>query len=91
MKITATIKRIKPVQTVGTNNFKVQEIHVATEEEYTQILAIQFTQDKIALLANFKEGDKVSIDVKLRGREVIKDGQEPQVYNSINGWKIEKA
>jgi len=90
MRITAVIKRIKPVELVGTNNFKVQEIHVATEEQYSQTLAIQFVQDKTELLNNFKEGDKVNIEINLRGREVLKEGQEPAVYNSINGWKIEK-
>jgi translation initiation factor IF-3 len=91
MKVVATIKRIKPIQTVGANNFKLQEIHVTTEEQYSQTLAIQFVQDSTKLLDNFKEGDKVSIDINLRGREVIKEGQEPAVFNSINGWRIEKA
>ncbi|HRZ33230.1 MAG TPA: DUF3127 domain-containing protein [Flavobacterium sp.] len=91
MKVTAVIKRIKPVQILGTNNFKLQEIHVTTEEQYSQTLAIQFVQDSTKLLDNFKEGDKVTIDINLRGKEVIKEGQEPAVFNSINGWRIEKA
>ena len=91
MKITATIKRIKPVQKVGTNDFKFQEIHVTTEEQYSQTLAVQFTQDKTELLANFKEGDKVTIDINLRGREFTKEDGDVTVFNTINGWKIEKA
>ena len=91
MKITAKILRILPVQTVGANNFKVQKVHVATEEQYSQTLEIQFSQEKTELLTNFTTGDKVNIDINLRGREVIKADQEPVVYNSINGWKIEKV
>ena len=91
MKITVTIKRIKPVQTVGTNNFKVQKIHVVTEEQYSQTLEIQFVQDKTSLLDNFKEGDKVTIDVNLKGREATKADGEIAVFNTIDGWKIEKA
>jgi riboflavin synthase alpha subunit len=91
MKITATIKRILPIKEVGQNNFKVRELHVETVEQYAQPVSIQFTQDKTSLLDEFKPGDKVNLEVAIRGREVIKEGQEPAIYNTLNCWKIERA
>ena len=91
MQIKLKIVRIKATQEVGTTNFKVRELHGDTEEQYPQRLAIQFTQEKTSLLDNFAPGDVVKIDINLRGREVVKEGQEPIVYNSITGWKIEKT
>lgn len=91
MKITVTIKRIKPLQTIGANNFKLQELHVTTEEQYSQTLAVQFTHDSTDLLTNFKEGDKVTLDINLRGREFTKEDGTVTVFNSINAWRIEKA
>ena len=61
----ATIVRILDTKEIGANQFKVREIHVDTEEQYTQRLAIQFTQDKCALLDNFKPGEKAKIDINL--------------------------
>ena len=91
MQIVGTIIRILETKEIGEKQFKVREIHVDTEEQYVQRLAIQFTQDKTALLDNFQAGNKVKIDINLKGREgTAKDGQTV-VYNAINGWRIEKV
>jgi translation initiation factor IF-3 len=91
MQVTATIVRVLETKEIGEKQFKVREIHVDTEEQYVQRLAIQFTQDKTAILDNFKAGDKVKIDINLKGKEATnKDGQTV-VYNTIQGWRIEKA
>ncbi len=91
MQIVATIVRILETKEIGEKQFKVREIHVDTEEQYAQRLAIQFTQDKTALLDQFKSGDKVKIDINLKGKEANnKDGQ-PVVYNTIQGWRIERV
>jgi hypothetical protein len=37
-------KRKFDTKTVGTNGFETREVHVTTEEQYPQILAIQFTR-----------------------------------------------
>lgn len=91
MQITATIVRILETKEIGEKLFKVREIHVDTEEQYAQLLAIQFTQDKTALLDNYKSGDKVKIDINLKGKEVINKEGQPVVYNTIQGWRIEKV
>ena len=91
MQIPVTIVRILDTKEIGANQFKVREIHVDTEEQYTQRLAIQFTQDKTALLDLFKPGDKAKIDINLKGKEATNQKGETVVFNTIQGWRIEKV
>jgi translation initiation factor IF-3 len=91
MQLSVTIVRVLETKEIGASQFKVREIHADTEEQYTQRLAIQFTQDKCALLDNFKAGEKVKIDINLKGREANNKDGEPVVYNTIQGWRIEKV
>ncbi len=90
MEVVAKIVRIKDVQVVGEKQFKFRNVHVITEEQYSQTLEVQFTQDKTAELDNYKTGDKVRISVNLKGKEVTKENGDIAVYNTIGGWKIEK-
>jgi translation initiation factor IF-3 len=89
MQVVGIIKRVQGTKEVSAT-FKAREVHVATEEQFSQTLNIQFVNEKVSLLDNYKEGDKVKIDINLRGRESVKDG-ETKVFNTIQGWKIEKA
>ena len=90
MEIVAKIVRIKDTQEVGQNAFKIRNVHVVTEEQYAQTLEVQFVQDKTSELDNYKAGDKVRIQINLKGKEVTKDNGEIAVYNTVAGWKIEK-
>lgn len=89
MEITAVVKRVTETKTVGTNGFEVRETVVTTEEQYPQTLEIKFTQGRVNLLDGIAPGQRVKISVNLKGREVVKD-DKPMVYNSIEGWKVEK-
>lgn len=91
MQIEAKIVRVLETKEIGTNQFKVREIHVDTEEQYAQRLAIQFVQDKTALLDSFKAGDKVKIEINLKGKEAVNQRGETVVFNTIQGWKIDKV
>jgi translation initiation factor IF-3 len=90
MEITAVVKRVEPTKVVGNNGFEMRNVIITTDEQYPQTVSIQFVQSKVNLLDDVAPGDKVKIQYELRGREVTKEGAEPQVYNTIQGWKIEK-
>jgi len=90
MEVLAAIKRKEETKEVGTNNFKVRELVVTTEEPHPQILSIQFTQERVGLLDNFQIGQRVKIQINLKGNEVTKDNKTT-VYNKIDGWRIELA
>lgn len=84
------VKRVEQTEGVGNNGFEKRDLIVTTEEQHSQTLAIQFTQGKCPELDNYKPGDKVKIWLDLRGREYTKD-DKTTVFNTIQGWKIEKV
>lgn len=90
MDITAIIKRVEDTRTVGEKEFKFRDLIVTTEEQYPQTLSIQFVQGKCEELDKWKAGQKVKIDINLRGKETTKDGR-PMVFNTIQGWRIQEA
>lgn len=91
MDITAIIKRIEATRTVGAQDFKFRDLVVTTEEQYPQTLNIQFVQGKCEELDKWKVGQKVKIDINLRGKETTKEDGKVVVFNTIQGWRIQEA
>lgn len=89
MEVSGIVKRISDTQQIS-GSFKKREIVVTTEEQYPQHLSIEFVQDKTDLLNNYRDGDKVTIGINLRGREWTSPQGEVKFFNSIQGWKIDK-
>jgi len=88
MEITGNIKLINETQNIGTNGFRKRELLLVTEEQYPQILLIEFTQDKCDLLDAFKVKDAVTININIRGREWVNPEGVSKFFNSFNGWRI---
>ena len=91
MEVTGKIKRIEETKTFGTSGFRSRKIVVLTSEQYPQPLEVEFVQDKVDLLNPFKVDEDVKISINLRGREWINPQGEAVYFNSIQGWRIEKA
>ena len=91
MDITVIIKRVEATRTVGTQDFKFRDLIVTTDEQYPQTLLIQFIQGKCEELDKFTPGQKVKIDINLRGKETTKDDGKVVVFNTIQGWRIQEA
>ncbi|MEQ3661130.1 MAG: DUF3127 domain-containing protein, partial [Flavobacterium sp.] len=70
MEVTGKIKLINDVQQISAS-FKKRELVVTTEEQYPQMIMIEFTQDKCDLLNNYNVGEPVKVSINLRGREWI--------------------
>jgi single-stranded DNA-binding protein len=64
---------------------------VTTEEQYPQHIQVEFIQDRTNLLDSYNVGDKVSIGFNLKGREWTSPQGETKYFNTIQGWRIEKA
>ena len=88
MEVQGIIKAIKETKTFGASGFRKRELNITTNDQYPQILNIEFVQDKCDLLDKFKVGQNVEIGVNLRGNEWINPQGETVVFNSIQGWKI---
>ena len=66
MEVTGKIKQIDETKTFGNNGFRKREMVLTTDEQYPQMLLIEFVQDKCDLLNNFSEGQDVRININLR-------------------------
>ncbi|MEZ4841843.1 MAG: DUF3127 domain-containing protein [Flavobacteriaceae bacterium] len=90
MEIVGSIKKIDETKTFGASGFRKREMVVTTDEQYPQMLLIEFVQDKCDALDNFKIGENVKVSINLKGREWINPEGEAKYFNSIQGWRIEK-
>lgn len=91
MEVSGRIKMIDETKSFGSNGFRKREMVVTTDEQYPQHIMIEFTQDKCDLLNNYRPGDPVKVSINLRGREWVNPQGETKYFNSIQGWRIEKA
>lgn len=89
MEVIGKIKIIGDVQTFGSNGFRKRELILTTDEQYPQMLSIEFIQDKVDLLNSFQVGQDVKVSINLRGREWINPQGEAKYFNSIQGWRLE--
>ncbi len=90
MEITGKIKLIGETQTFGASGFRKRELVVTTDEQYPQMLMIEFVQDKTDALNSYTVGEDVKVSINLRGREWINPEGVAKYFNSIQGWRIEK-
>jgi hypothetical protein len=90
MELQGTVKKVFKTQTFG-NDFQKRELVLLTDEQYPQPISIEFLQDKTALLDQVKEGDKVKIGINIRGREWTSPDGQVKYFNSITGWRLDKA
>lgn len=91
MEITGKIKKIDETKTFGTSGFRKREMVVTTNEQYPQMLMVEFVQDKCDLLDSYKVDQDVKVSINLRGREWINPEGKAVYFNSIQGWRIEVA
>ena len=90
MEVTGKIKKINETKTFGASGFKKRELVITTNEQYPQVLLLEFVQDKCAILDKYNVDDNVTVSINLRGREWENDKKEIIYFNTIQGWRIEK-
>ncbi|MEN8825653.1 MAG: DUF3127 domain-containing protein, partial [Wenyingzhuangia sp.] len=89
MQVSGKIKLINETQTFGASGFRKRELVLTTDEQYPQMLMIEFVQDKVDILDTYKVGQDVTVSINLRGREWINPEGVAKYFNSITGWRIE--
>lgn len=91
MNIKGSIKRILDTRQVS-DKFSVREFDIETTgDKYPQVLRLQVTNDRIAMINGLSVGDEVSIDINLRGREWTGKDGVTKVFNSIDAWKVQRT
>ena len=89
MELQGKIKVLKETETFGSNGFRKRELVITTNEQYPQMILVEFVQDKCDVLNNYKVGQDVKIGINLRGREWINPEGVAKYFNTIQGWRIE--
>jgi len=90
MNVKGKIKLVGETGTFGDNGFRKRELVITTDEQYPQVLAIEFVQDKVDLLDKFSVGENVDVSINLRGREWVNPQGETKYFSSLQGWRIVK-
>ncbi len=87
MELTGKIEKIGNVQEISAS-FKKRELVIRTEEQYPQPIMIEFVQDKTNLLDGFNLGDRVTVNINIRGREWTSPQGDVKYFVSLQGWRI---
>lgn len=89
---TKGLLHLKSETQIVSDKFKKRNFVLKTESEtpYSQMVEFQITQDKCAMLDKFNEGDELTVQFNLRGREW--DGpQGIKYFNTLEAWRIDKV
>jgi hypothetical protein len=76
-----------------TEKFKVREFVVEVTEEvkdkaYSQLIKLQASNERTAVLDDINIGDEVKVHFNLRGSKWEKDGKT-SYFTNLDAWKIE--
>jgi hypothetical protein len=91
MEVIGTLKVKFDTQKVS-DRFQKRDFVLTTEANtpYPQHVSFQITQDKCAMLDQYREGDELKVQFNLRGRE-WNGPQGIKYFNTLEAWRIEKG
>mgnify|MGYP003626204822 CR=1 FL=1 len=87
MKVLGTIESLGSKNQI-TEKFAKQEVIIVTEDKYPQTLCVQFANDNISKLAQFKVNDLVEISINIQGRKWEAPDGVTKYFTSLDGWSI---
>jgi hypothetical protein len=84
MNLQGTIKLINEPVTISDKLTKQQMVLTIDEDtKYPQNIAVEFMNKNVDILKKHKVGEKVSVNINLRGNEY-----NGKYYNNIVGWSV---
>ena len=85
MQITGQVKKVHPIESVGSNGFQKRRIWIETEQDskYPQLIEAVCEGKKVGVADSINEGDVVEIEANLNGREY-----NDKVFNTISIWRV---
>ena len=91
MNVTGKLKLKYDTQKVS-EKFSKRDFVLSTDlaTPYPQHVSFQVTGDKCALLDKFNEGDELTVQFNLRGRE-WNGPQGIKYFNTLEAWRIDKV
>jgi single-strand DNA-binding protein len=90
MKFLGIIKTITPVEEVNESMSKqTLVLEEVSDRQFKESIAVDFLNDRLAMVEEVKVGDVVTVSLNTRCN--ASKTTPDKFFNSINGWKIEKA
>jgi hypothetical protein len=90
MQITGILKVIRNIQQIS-EKFQKREFVITTQEQYPQFISLELQGDKCDIIDAYVEGEEVTCDLNLRGREWVNPHGETKYFNTIVCWKIQRV
>lgn len=89
MEITGKVE-FKGEETSVNATLTKRELVIATDEQYSQSILINFMQGKCNNEIDYLQiGQQVKVGINLKGRSWINPQGEKKYFNDIQGWKVE--
>ena len=90
--ITGTIVSIGEIKEI-TQKFKKREIVIKTDADpdkpwNSNIYGMELTQDRCDLADPFASGERVTVEVNVKGREWVNKEGQPKYFVSLDVWRI---
>ena len=82
--ISGSVHLIQEAQTFASGFTKREFVLKVEDGKYEQFINLEFVQDNVSKLDGLNEGDFVTIDFNIRGREY-----NGRYFNNLVGWKID--
>jgi hypothetical protein len=89
-KISGTIRVVNDTKAVS-DKFSKRELVLDIEDgKYSQVVLLEFTGDKCAVLDTYSTGEKVEVEFNVRGREWRSPSGETKYFTTLSAWKIQR-
>ena len=89
-EITGNIVVIEqPVQVSATFSKREFVLEVVDNNpQYSDLIKLEFIQDKCSILDSFKIGQEVTVSINIKGRKWTNPQGEDKYFNTLQAWKI---
>lgn len=82
-ELSGTVKLVMDEQTFGSGFNKREFVVTTKDDKYPQEIVFETVKDKTALLDSLSEGDEVTVNFDIRGRE-----WKGKYFVNLSAWKI---
>ncbi len=89
LKLTGRLHKIFDTTQIS-DTFKKREFVIETEDQYPQLVKFELTQNGCDKIDGFKEGENITVQFNVRGREWTNKNNEVVYFVSLNAWRIER-
>lgn len=94
-QVTGRVKRIYPTQLIGEKQYKKTEFSLIIDPsaQYPGLALFEAFGDKAHdAIGTLKEGEEITVDYDLKGREWedIKNGGQVKTFNALSVWRVQR-